>query len=202
MIHISFQVGDRVKVIKQSLDSYGLCGTITKLHVNGYRKSVWVRFDCWKNGKEKELYINKENLRIEREDFRMAKLTGFNKVAVVEQGCEYNTKDYFYALYNDNISVGDKVLVSGSASGQIWTVKDIFEYAETIPTKNITAEVICKVDTSAYDERCINRKKAEELRKQMDKKRKEIEARKDDEYYASLDSEYAEMLAKMKEMVC
>ena len=35
----------------------------------------------------------------------------------------------------------------------------------------------------------------------MDKKRKEIEARKDDEYYASLDPEYAAMLAKMKEMV-
>ena len=198
MIHISFQVGDRVKVIKQSLDSYRLCGTITKLHVNGYRNSVWVKFDCWKNGKEKELYINKENLIIERKDFRMAKLTGFNKVAVIKQ--EYGC-DYFYALYDENIHLGDKVLVTGSATGKMWTVKDVIDYDESVITKNITAEVICKVDTSAYDERCANRKKAEELRKQMDKKRKEIEARKDDEYYASLDPEYAAMLAEMKEMV-
>lgn len=197
---MSLEVGDRVKVIKQSLDSYGLCGTITKLHVNGYKNSVWVKFDCWKNGKEKELYINKENLIIERKDVRMAKLTGFNEVAVIEQGTGYSQKDYFYALYDDNIYPGDKVLVSGSASGQIWTVKDIV-YEDTFANKNITAEVICKVNTYKYDERCANRKKAEELRKQMDKKRKEIEARKDDEYYASLDSEYAEMLAKMKEMV-
>ena len=197
---MNLEVGDRVVVIKQGLDSYGLCGTITKLHVEKYRNSVCVKFDKWKNDREKELCINKANLRKESEDNRMAKLTGFNKVAVIEQGTGYSQKDYFYALYDDNIYPGDKVLVSGSASGQIWTVKDIV-YDDTYANKNITAEVICKVNTYKYDERCANRKKAEELRKQMDKKRKEIEARKDDEYYASLDSEYAEMLAKMKEMV-
>lgn len=201
MIHISFQVGDRVKVIKQSLDSYGLCGTITKLHVNGYRNSVWVRFDCWKNGKEKELYINKENLKIESEDFRMAKLTGYRKVVVIEQGTGCYKKDYFYALYDENIYCGDKVLVTGSASGQIWEVKWVIAKDDPVIKSNITAEVICKVDTSAYDERCANRKKAEELRKQMDKKRKEIETRKDDEYYASLDDDYKAMLEEMKKMV-
>ena len=161
-----------------------------------------VLLDNIKNPASREglFWIEKRNLRLESEDNRMAKLTGFNKVAVIEQGCGYNTKDYFYALYDDNIYPGDKVLVSGSASGQIWTVKDIV-YEDTFANKNIMAEVICKVNTYKYDERCANRKKAEELRKQMDKKRKEIEARKDDEYYASLDSEYAEMLAKMKEMV-
>lgn len=132
----------------------------------------------------------------------MAKLSGFNKVAVVEMSNGYSgTKDYYFALYDESICVGDKVLVTGNAYGQMWTVKDIDDYDETKITKNITAEVICKVDTSAYDERCTNRKKAEELRKQMDKKRKEIEARKDDEYYASLDNDYKEMLEQMKGLV-
>lgn len=201
MIDTSLEVGDRVIVIKPSLDSYGLCGTITKLHVNGYRNSVWVRFDCWKNGKEKELYINKENLKIERENFRMAKLTGYKAVAVIEQGTGCYKKDYFYALYDENIHWGDKVLITGSASGQIWEVKGVINKDDPEIKSNITAEVICKVDTSAYDERCANRKKTDELRKQMDKKRKEIEARKDDEYYASLDDDYKAMLEEMKKMV-
>ena len=146
-------------------------------------------------------WIEKRNLRLESEDNRMAKLTGFNKAAVIEQGCGYNKKDYFYALYDENICPGDKVLVSGSASGQIWTVKDIV-CEDTFANKNITAEVICKVDTSAYNERCANRKEAEELRKKMDKKRKEIEARKDDEYYASIDDDYKAMLEQMKKFDC
>lgn len=158
-----------------------------------------VLLDGIKNPASREglFWIESRNLKLESEDNRMAKLTGFNKVAVIEQGTGYSQKDYFYALYDDNIHPGNKVLVSGSASGQIWTVKDIV-YEDTYANKNITAEVICKVDTTDYDNRCKNRKEAEELRKQMDKKRKEIEARKDDEYYASLDSEYAEILAKYK----
>ena len=102
-------------------------------------------------------WIKSSELKFESEDNSMAKLTGFNKVAVIEQGCGYNTKDYFYALYDDNIYPGDKVLVSGSASGQIWTVKDIV-YEDAYANKNITAEVICKVNTYKYDERCANRK--------------------------------------------
>ena len=37
-------------------------------------------------------------------------------------------------------------------------------------TKNITAEVICKVNTEAYKGRIEDRKKAAEIKKQMDKK--------------------------------
>ena len=193
MINTNFKEGDRVIVIS-SCQAKGQHGRV-------YSESDHTGYIGVKLDKDIKKRFLTESLKYESEDNRMAKLSGFNKVAVIEQGTGYNQKDYFYALYDDNIYPGDKVLASGSASGLIWTVKDVFEYDETIPTKNITAEVICKVDTSAYDKRCANRKKAEELRKQMDKKRKEIEARKDDEYYASLDSEYAEMLTKMKEMV-
>lgn len=176
---------------------------VIKKYVSG---KYGVLLDGIKNPASREglFWIESRNLKLESEDNRMAKLTGFNKVAVIEQGNGYSInsiKDYFYALYDDNICPGDKVLVSGLASGQIWTVKDIIGYNDSLINKNVTAEVVCKVDTTDYDNRCKNRKEAEELRKQMDKKRKEIEARKDDEYYASLDSEYAEMLAKMREMV-
>lgn len=207
MIHISYSAcgfthnNERVRVNHVSTSSYkkfelvGMYGVIKKYASGKYG----VLLDGIKNPASREglFWIESRNLKLESEDNRMAKLTGFNKVAVIEQGTGYSQKDYFYALYDDNIHPGNKVLVSGSASGQIWTVKDIV-YEDTYANKNITAEVICKVDTTDYDNRCKNRKEAEELRKQMHKKRKEIEARKDDEYYASLDSEYAEMLAKYK----
>ena len=66
--------------------------------------------------------------------------------------------------------------------------------------KSITAEVICKIDISAFNDRVNKRKQAEELRKRMIEKRKEIEACKDDDYYASLDSDYAAMLEEMKSL--
>lgn len=197
MIHISFQVGDRVKVISDCKAKNKL-GTVYDIRGNGLGY-IGVKLD---NKVKRQFYYWSLILENESEDNGMAKLTGFNKVAVVEMSNGYSgTKDYHFALYDESICVGDKVLVTGNANGQMWTVKDVIDYNKSAITKNITAEVICKVDTSAYDERCANRKKAEELRKQMDKKRKEIEARKDDEYYASLDDEYKAMLELMKKMV-
>lgn len=47
------------------------------------------------------------------------------------------------------------------------TIKEILTVpeAEVKYNKNITAEIICRVDTSAYDQRVENRKKAEKLKK-------------------------------------
>ena len=97
----------------------------------------------------------------------MAKLEGYKKVAVIKLGCI----DYHYAIYNDgtDYQVGDKVLVSGTASSN-WnttTISEIItaEEAHERCKKNITAEVICKLDTSAYDKRVANRKEAEKLKR-------------------------------------
>lgn len=38
----------------------------------------------------------------------------------------------------------------------------------------VTAEVICKVDMSAYEDRIFNRKRIEDLKKEFDKKLEEI----------------------------
>lgn len=201
VIHTKYKVGDRVIVISDC-KSKNKHGTIYALSYD-YEKTghgyISVKLD---NGRKRTIFYWNMKLENESEDNSMEKLTGFKKVAVVEISNGYSgTKDYHFALYDESIVCGDKVLVTGSATGQMWTVKDIIDYDEEIIIKNITAEVICKVDTSSYDERCANRKKAEELRKQMDKKRKEIEARKDDEYYASLDEDYKAMLEQMKKMV-
>lgn len=67
--------------------------------------------------------------RTDREENNMAnkKLTGFDKVAVIEMG--YPKKEYHYALY-DNAKIGSKVLVSGCARNDILEIKNIITAEE------------------------------------------------------------------------
>ena len=133
----------------------------------------------------------------------MAKLEGYKKVAVIKLGYT----DYHYAIYNDgtDYQVGDRVLVSGGASGN-WNdtiISDIItedEFHEKCK-KNITAEVICKIDTSAYDKRVANRKEAEKLKKEMNKKISELDELNKYKYYAEQNPELEAMFNRLKELV-
>ena len=128
----------------------------------------------------------------------MAKLEGYSKVAAIRYG--YGLL-YHFALYDDGAvyEVGDNVVVTGRSDiGKIEEIISIEEAAERWK-KNITAEVICKVDVSAYQERVKNRVEKEKLKKQLDKRKKEIQERLDNEYYAAKDEEYAALLKKYSE---
>lgn len=63
------------------------------------------------------------------------------------------------------------MLVSGTASGTIRSVKEVLtlEESKLRYKPNITEEIICKVDTSEYDIRVAKRKEAAQLKKDMDK---------------------------------
>lgn len=130
----------------------------------------------------------------------MAKLEGYSKVAVINFG---GYIDYHYAIYEDGVDYkeGDTVVTSTN-NYTIAKIKEIISAEEAIKrtNKNITAEVIGKVDTDAYDKRVEQRKEKEKLKKEMDKRKKEIQKKLDDEYYASKDEEYAEMLRKYESM--
>ena len=80
----------------------------------------------------------------------MAKLTGYYEVAETNQGCGR----YYYAIYKDqnHYKVGDKILVSGACSN-VLTITAVLTPEEVEGKVNITAEVICKVDTKAYEKR-------------------------------------------------
>lgn len=129
----------------------------------------------------------------------MTKLTGFKAVAVIEQG--YG--DYHYAIYDDGTyyQVGDKVFVSGNK--EIQTIKEIIAPKEASQRfdKNITAEVIGRIDTISYDRRVAKRKEAEELKKSMDKIIKEMDEVNKYEMYAKQNPELAEVLNKYKVLV-
>ena len=147
----------------------------------------------------------------ESEDNNMAKLEGYYAVAVTEEGLGYNKRNYYYAIFDDgNIyKVGDQVIVSGS-NNDVLEIKDIItlEEAKEKGRKDITAEVICKVDTSAYDKRVEERKEkaerkkeADKIKKQMDKMITEMDQTKRYEMYASNNPELAEKLKAYKELI-
>lgn len=147
----------------------------------------------------------------ESEDNNMAKLEGYYAVAVTEEGLGYNKRNYYYAIFDDgNIyKVGDQVIVSGS-NNDVLEIKDIItlEEAKEKGRKDITAEVICKVDTSAYDKRVEERKEAAErkkeadkIKKQMDKMVEEMDKNKMYESYARFNPELAKKLKAYKELI-
>ena len=168
--------------------------------IEEYPNFVKMEFD---NGIIFDVY-KKDIIIIERND-NMAKLEGYKAVAVTKEGC-YGKK-YSYAIYSDGetYKVGDKIVVSG-ANKDILTIEEILTPEEC--NVNITAEIICKVDTSAYDKRVEERKKKEErkkeadkIKKQMDKMITEMDQTKRYEMYANDNPELAEKLKVYKELI-
>lgn len=147
------------------------------------------------------IYRDNELERIVEEDSIMAKLTGYKQVAAIKQ----NYGIYYYAIYDDGRKYypGDKVIVSGVASGTVHTIDEIIdpeEAASRMGNKNITAEIISYVDTSAYEERVEKRKAAEKLKKSMDKVIKQMEEDNKYEVYAERSPELKEMLETYKKL--
>lgn len=192
-------VGTRVKYIGGNCCIKNQKGII----IDNYDiKMARVRFDTGEIYRLRKLNLIKLN---ESEDNNMAKLEGYKAVAVTKEGC-YGKK-YSYAIYDDGevYKAGDKIVVSGS-NKDILTIEEILTPEEC--NRNITAEVICKVDTSAYDKRVEERKEkaerkkeADKIKKQMDKMITEMDQTKRYEMYANDNPELAEKLKVYKELI-
>lgn len=129
----------------------------------------------------------------------MAKLEDFKKVAVITLG--YCTQ-YHFAIYDDgnDYKIGDMVALSNNnPNAKIDEIISAEEARERYKG-DITAEVIGKIDISAYEKRVTQRKEKEKLKKDLDKRKKEIQKKLDDEYYASKDNLYAEMLKRYESL--
>ena len=195
-----FKKGDRVQILSNTSKYKGQYGTVAydagsysvKVHIDGRNLDSPIEYT------HKGVKLIK-NDTYESEEFKMAKLTGFKRVAVIEIA---NT-NYYYALFDEDINAKDTVLVSGSASNKILSVKEIITPEEVKEkfSKEITAEVMCKVDLSSYNKRVENRKKAEELRKEMDKKIAEMDVMNKYTMYAERNPELAKMLESYRELV-
>ena len=193
--------GDKV-LIKSKGVCNGLIGTIVGIW-NEYRYK-----NCFKV-KVKHPLVNTtvcvrgDHLqKLEGENTMTSKLTGYKQVAEIKQ----MGKSYYYAIYDDGrrYSPGDEVLVSGAARGKIQTIESILDLEEALSrmgNKNITAEIISYVDTSAYDERVKRREEAEKLKKDMDKVIKQMEENNKYEMYAEKNPELKEMFNAYKALI-
>lgn len=124
-------------------------------------------------------------------------LLPYDRVAFVT--VDGSVQEYAYALYDEpdnRIQPTDYVLVSGKAQGKLCFITKILPKEEV--KSKVTEEVICKVDLSAYRQRQDIKRKKQKLLAKMKAKRRELEARKLDEMYASIDEDYAKMLEELK----
>lgn len=197
-----FIVGDYVKLtnLPQGYERLeGTVGIITDINRELYTvyNSDSMIFEVEKQ------YLTHLLYKLEEENEQMAKLTGYYAVAVIEEGTGYCKKDYYYAVFDDGntYKAGDQVLVSG-CNKDVLTIKEILTVPEAKEKgrKDITTEIICRVDTSAYDQRVENRKKAEKLKKDMDAVIKQMDVTKKYEMYATENPELAALLDQYKEL--
>lgn len=115
----------------------------------------------------------------------------------------FPARPYYFALYDDSISVGDRVVVSGN-SNSIPKVEDILPWTAEIAKEKIgveiSQEVICKADFSKYEKRKRIREEKQRLKIEMNKRKKKIQEMKSDDYYASIDEEYANLLSEYRSL--
>lgn len=208
----SLKAGDKVLIISKRSKYRGCEAIIARTFL--YRNQVGVYpieyEDIYHPAKSKSkydhyltlVYDSVQKISDKEGENIMAKLTGYKQVAVIKMGGSV----YYYAIFDDGrvYCPGDKVIVSGAASGTVHIISEIIDAEEAtnrMGKKNITAEVIGYVDTSAYEERVAKRKEAEELKKKMDQVIKQMEENNKYEMYAEKNPELKEMLNAYKELV-
>lgn len=192
--------GDRVEIISKTSEYKGCYGTVYSI----LGRWIYILVDNTKHESiDSALRLAKTSVRLVVDDNmggkNKMKLTGYNNVAVIE----YCNKDFHYALYNDDIVIGDYVLVTGDLTNkQNLIVKDIIspEKAKEVYYGIITEEVKCKIDLSAYEKRVKNREEAEKLRKKMDEEIKKMDELNKYEMYADKNPALKEMLEQFKSL--
>lgn len=203
-----FQRGDKVKVINKSLKTYGRIGTVC--FVSGFKGHPTIQVDfgdvtltykkrnVQKITSEQEIQNNKGD-----NDMLMGNYT-VCKIRFIE-GTNTNSEHY-YALYDDNICVDDYVVVKSANHGLGLAIITNIIPDGCVEQKmrdccNEGREVVSAFNMDAYNERVKNRKKARDLKKEMDKKMKEMQELAMFEMMAEKNPELKEMLEAYKELI-
>lgn len=107
------------------------------------------------------------------EDKKMQKMTNFVNVAEVQfldEKVPFRT--YEYANYDPDIKVGDLCVVASAHHGM--GLAEVVELKAT-PREDLYREIVCKVDTAAFDARVETRAKAAELKEKMQERAKQLQ---------------------------
>lgn len=205
---MAFQKGDMVKVINKQLKTYGRVGTVS--FVSGFRDHPTIQVDFG----DVTLTYKKRNVQKITSESEIQKHKGENnmlmgkytvcKIRFIEGANIKN--EYHYALYDNSVVTGDYVVVKSAHHGF-----GLAEVTAIIPDEcvnqemrdycNVGREVISKFDMNAYRERSENRKRAKELKSEMDKKMKEMQELAMFEMMAEKNPELKAMLETYKELI-
>ena len=204
---MKFKPGDRVEIIKPSLMLFGHTGTVQK-----YRSAeiVDVLMDypnpCWDDiyfVKESSLALIENRKEIETMNNTVNVIPGNYEVALCTFPDSANPeKQYAYALFDSCASTGDLALVRGGNNYGVVRIENILSMNEheACGGHPVTNEIICKVDFSGVQRRVEQRKRKEELRKQMDKLVKENQELILYQALAEKSPEMAELLNEYKSL--
>lgn len=109
--------------------------------------------------------------------------------------------EYQYALYDENIGVGDTVVVKtanhGFALATVATVSD-----EGLDLVKKGREIVAKVDFTAFTERHDRIEKMAVIKAKLDKKVKELQNFAVYEMLAEKDEDLKQMLSEYKDLLC
>lgn len=200
-----FQKGDRVQVTSWC-QSQGKIGTVTLCWHNIYNRNIYyaVKLDNGNSHNYNELSLalastNKQNNITNKGDNEM--ITGNYKIAMVKFVKGTNTtKGYAFALFDDSVCVDDLVLCDTENGYNVAKVTEIIS-KDDYEGCNVTKEIVCKVDFTAFEQRKENRAKATKLKGEMDKKMKEMQELTLYEMMAEKSPELAEMLKQYKTLM-
>lgn len=183
-INATFKRGARVKVVK--CDSYSRQNFVGTLGiVIQSRYDLWGKIEIGLDGefnsksatgnfyfKPYELEVVNETNTDNLEENIMENITNYLNIVRVEYVDDKKVSNCNYANFDDTIKKGDMVVVNAPYTGfELATVIEVVDRNDVETDK----EVVCKVDTTAYDARVENRAKAAELKAKMKERAKQLQ---------------------------
>lgn len=115
-------------------------------------------------------------------------------------------KEYLFACYEKDVAVGDIVVVDTRYGFQLVTVTKVLNDTSeqvvrfTKEMKKNLKEVVCKVNTEEFTARKEKAEKRAEIKAEMDKRVKELQASAIYEMLAEKDDSLKQMLQQYKDM--
>ena len=178
----------RVKVVYTDKRKYkeedivGQCGQVIKTTGD----SIAVQIDGMYNAASSNglYWFKRSELDIIRDESEENKMTGFNKVAIVNLVDDYNKKDYGFALYDEDFDeiieydTKHPLYVIVNARGKDNRVLGIIKQIKTVKEygKNVTAQVVGVVNTNAYNARIDDENRQKEIARQKASIEKELKS--------------------------
>ena len=129
-------------------------------------------------------WFKRSELDIIRDESEDNKMTGFNKVAIVNLVDDYNKKDYGFALYDEDMNeiikydTNHPLYVIVNARGKDNRVLGILKEVKSVEAygKCVTAQIVGVVNMNAYNARTDEENRQKEIAKQKASIEKELKS--------------------------